>query len=148
MAKRRVLSLVLPLLLIAAMLFQYAPAGFTITARADGSGNTAVSSKYGAQIPAWALVSSNDYTFDFNESSPTYYANHEGLQLVSRTGFSVENGRLYCSSGGRFLLAGKGYLGDDYGIAGGALGFELLQTGGEVVVTLRDINESVNRGDD
>ncbi len=138
MNRRRSFVIFLSFIIIAVLMLQGLPL--------NASGDT-VSPKYGAEIPAWALASSNDYTFDFNEESAKYYSQHEGLRLLARTGFAVHDGRLYCESGSTFTMASKGYLGDDYGIAGGNLGFELLQTGGKVTVTLRDINDSPARND-
>lgn len=140
----KIMTLIVVLFTAASILLQSAAPKPAFAAEGD----SVVSSKYGAEIPSWALASYTDHTFDFSEDDISYYSKHEALRLVTKTGFQVENGHLYCKSGSQFLISSKEYLGDDYGIAGGKLGFSMLLTGGSVIVMLRDIAGNTNMADD
>ncbi|MBO5076286.1 MAG: hypothetical protein J5584_01645 [Clostridia bacterium] len=106
-----------------------------VRAAADDAEN--VSPKLTGEVPAWAVKSSQRYTFDFSETDATYYSKHEALKLVTRDGFKVSDGRLVSDNKRALAVATRGYLGDDYGIAGGAAGFKLSRGSGTVTVQLR-----------
>jgi len=105
------------------------------------------SSKINAEIPAWALKEAHRYTFDFTEDDIQYYTKHDGLTVPTRTGFQVTGGQLVAKEKRLFVIASRNYLGDDYGIKGGALGFTLSQNAGKITVLLRDIKEDPGKED-
>lgn len=103
---------------------------------------TGVSGKISsAEVPAWALKETKNYTFDFTETDSIYYQKHEELSVPTRTGLLLQNGHLECKSGGTVVLRNRHYLGDDYGITEGRLGFTLKEDSGKVSVKLRVVSE-------
>ena len=106
-----------------------------------------VSPKLTGSVPAWAIKSSERYTFDFAQEDLTFYSQHEALQITARTGMSVTGGKLVCLENKSMSLATRGALGDDFGIAGGSVGFKLSVTGGNAVVLLRDQDDKLIRTD-
>ena len=126
---------------LAAMLLTQSARGPARTAGAQEDGTDTVSAKLNMDIPAWALKEAHRYTFDFTEEDSKYYSKHEALNVQTRTGFKVTGGRLTADQKRLFVLTGRNYLGDDYGIKGGSLGFTLSQTEGKITVLLRDIND-------
>ena len=106
-----------------------------------------VSPKLTGSVPAWAIKSSERFTFDFSQEDLTYYSQHEALQITARTGMSVTGGKLVCLENKSMSLATRGALGDDFGIAGGSVGFKLSVTGGNAVVLLRDQDDKLIRSD-
>ena len=137
MKAKRLLSM----LILAAMLLSL-PA-----VPAAGETGGGISSKLTGSVPAWAVSSSNRFTFDFSEEDITYYSQHEALQLTARAGIEISGGRLTCQSGRAMVFATRGALGDDYGIAGGSTGFKLSITGGTVIVLLRDQDTELKKTD-
>ncbi|MBR7062835.1 MAG: hypothetical protein IKI42_07355, partial [Clostridia bacterium] len=121
------------------------PAGVVRAASVDAAEN--VSPKLTGEVPAWAVKSSQRYTFDFANEDATYYSKHEALRIVTRTGFKVSGGRLIADGKKAVALATRGYLGDDYGIAGGSAGFKLSRNSGSVTVQLRVISGEPKKAD-
>ncbi|MBR0158429.1 MAG: hypothetical protein IJM24_05035 [Clostridia bacterium] len=121
------------------------PAGAVRAASVDAAEN--VSPKLTGEVPAWAVKSSQRYTFDFANEDATYYSKHEALRIVTRTGFKVSGGRLIADGKKAVALATRGYLGDDYGIAGGSAGFKLSRNSGSVTVQLRVISGEPKKAD-
>ena len=131
---------------IALLLAMLAALAFTAAAASSGQ-NDGVSPKLTGSVPAWAIKSSERYTFDFSESDLTYYSQHEALQITGRTGMEVQDGKLICLTNKSLSIATRGSLGDDYGIGGGSVGFKLSVTDGSAVVLLRDQDEKLIRTD-
>ncbi len=124
-------------LLAAAML-----AGSALSIAAEGSG-TAI------QLPATPIAADNrDYpfvtadtqthTYDFTATDILTYSKDERLANASlRTNMVFDGETLSCKPGKTFSFGSAIFLGDDYGIRGGDLAFDLKQTGGVLSVGLR-----------
>ncbi|MBR5060181.1 MAG: hypothetical protein IKX06_05345 [Clostridia bacterium] len=97
-------------------------------------------------VPEYAIKERHEYSVVFTDTDMDYYKNN-GLRIPLRTGFKPRDGKLYCASGKRYVVASREYLGDDYGIAGGSLSFNIKLDGGEFTLMLRDVNENLGRSD-
>ncbi len=114
--------------------------------KTSGKSGSFVSSKFDASVPSWAVKDTHKYSYDFTETSSSFYNNDGGFKIFG-TGFSVRNGVLTCGLKKNLALISRGYLGDDYGIGGGDLSFKMKITGGSLGVVLRDTKESPTRKD-
>ncbi|MBO4327370.1 MAG: YwaF family protein [Clostridia bacterium] len=132
---------------IALVLVLTAAVSVSTHAFAEKETENSVSPKLTGTVPEWAIKSSERYTFDFSEEDLTYYSQHETLQITARPGMKVENGRLVCLANKNMSLATRGALGDDYGIAGGSMGFRMSITGGNLLVLLRVQGTELKRSD-
>ena len=115
------------------------------TGKAGDSGSF-VSSKFDAQVPSWAVKEARRYSYDFTETSSSFYNKDGGFKIYG-TGFSVKDGTLTCGFNKSLALISQNYLGDAYGIGGGDLSFKMKITGGKIGVVLRDSNQSPTRKD-
>ena len=109
----------------------------------DGAG-TAM--KTGGAVPEYAVREKHDYSVDFSSTDIDYYTG-KGLRVTVRTGFKPKDGKLFCATGKRYVIASRGYLGDDYGIAGGRMSFRLKLDGGEFTLVLRSVSELPDKND-
>ncbi len=118
-----------------------------MTVLTTSAGAETVSPKLTGSVPDWAVRSSNRYTFDFSEEDPTFYSQHEALQITLRNGMQISGGRLICAERKNLSFATRGSLGDDFGIAGGSMGFKMSILGGEVTTLLRDQDNELKKSD-
>ena len=81
-----------------------------------------------------------DYPFamDF-EKSPEEYAAEGGFAFTAIDNAMVKDARLYCKAFSAYSIYTKKFMGDAYGIRGGALTFDMVLEAGEITVTLRQV---------
>ena len=111
------------------------------------SAASGISPKLTGSVPEWAVSSSQRFTFDFSEEDLQFYSEHEAIRITSRPGMEVSGGRLLTKTDKSLGIATRGYLGDDYGIAGGSAGFRYSMTEGSIVVLLRVHGDSLKKSD-
>ncbi len=83
-----------------------------------------------------------DYPFvmDFEEGKkPADYMAEGGFAFSSIDNAITQNGQLHCKAFATYEFYTKRFLGDAYGIRGGALTFDMALESGEITVTLRQI---------
>ena len=83
------------------------------------------------------------YAMDF-EKTPEEYMSEGHFAFSAIDNAIVRNGRLHCKAFSSYELYTKKFLGDSYGIRGGALGFCMTLESGTVTVTLRQIKPNDN----
>ncbi len=86
----------------------------------------------------WLDADTETYTYDFTATDILTYSRDEKLANLSlRTNMVFDGETLSCKPGKSFSFGSAIFLGDDYGIRGGELSFDLAQTGGKLAVGLR-----------
>ncbi len=87
---------------------------------------------------AWLTEDTQTYTYDFTATDILTYSRDEKLANFSlRTNMIFDGETLSCKAGKTFSFGSAVFLGDDYGIHGGDLSFDLTQSGGKLSVGLR-----------
>ncbi len=87
---------------------------------------------------AWLEETTDTHTYDFTSTDILTYSQDEKLANVSlRTNMIFDGQTLACKEGKTFSFGSAIFLGDDYGVKGGELAFDLAQTGGKLAVGLR-----------
>ncbi len=87
---------------------------------------------------SWLETDTQTHTYDFTDTTITTYSRDEKLANMSlRTNMIFDGETLSCKDGKTFSFGSAIFLGDDYGIQGGELAFDLAQTGGKLAVGLR-----------
>ncbi len=87
---------------------------------------------------SWLTSETETYTYDFTATDIQFYSKDEKLANVSlRTNMVFDGQTLSCKPDKTFSFGSAVFLGDDYGIRGGELSFDLKQTGGRLSVGLR-----------
>ncbi len=90
------------------------------------------------QSYSWLDTDTHILTYDFSEIDPGFYADDEHLAMDGLyMGMVFDGQSLACMAGEIFSFGSAVFLGDDYGIHGGDLFFDLNQTGGKLSVGLR-----------
>ncbi len=135
MKKNKLLSRILVAALLAGMvgtsLLSIAAAGSEIALPA-----TAV--KADDRDYAWVGSDTATLTYDFTSTNILTYSKDDNLANASlRTNMVFDGETLSCKPGKTFSFGSAVFLGDDYGIRGGELSFDLKQTGGKLAVGLR-----------
>ncbi len=86
----------------------------------------------------WAAGETTTHTYDFTDTNILTYSRDENLANVSlRTNMIFDGQTLACKDGKTFSFGSAVFLGDDFGLRGGELAFDLQQTGGKLAVGLR-----------
>ncbi len=86
----------------------------------------------------WVESDTAILSYDFTSTNILTYSKDENLANVSlRTNMIFDGETLSCKAGKTFSFGSAVFLGDDYGIRGGDLAFDLKQTGGKLAVGLR-----------
>ena len=132
-------------LLLAAVLLISPVAGLPATPSEAADGGAA-GAKLSCAVPEYAVREKHEYSIDFSNTDVDYY-NSNGLKITVRSGFEPRDGKLYCAPGKKYVVASRGYLGDDYGFAGGKMSFKLKLDGGEFTLVLRDVSEMPDKND-
>ncbi len=110
----------------------------TIHATGTDSTLTAVDIKADDRQYSWLDAENQTYSYDFTSTNILTYSRDESLANVSlRTNMVFDGETLSCKDGKTFSFGSAVFLGDDYGIRGGELSFDLNQTGGKLSVGLR-----------
>ena len=78
------------------------------------------------------------YAMDFSQK-PEAYAIDGGYVFVSVDNAVAKDGRLLCKAFTNYAFYTKHYVGDAYGIRGGALEFDMVMESGSIAVTLRQM---------
>ncbi len=87
---------------------------------------------------SWAPGETATHTYDFTDTNILTYSRDEKLANVSlRTNMIFDGETLACKDGKTFSFGSAIFLGDDFGLRGGELSFDLKQTGGKLSVGLR-----------
>ncbi len=87
---------------------------------------------------SWVRSDTLTQSYDFTDTNITTYSRDEYLANASlRTNMIFDGETLSCKEGKTFSFGSAVFLGDDYGIRGGELSFDLKQTGGKLAVGLR-----------
>ncbi len=108
------------------------------TAAADEATLSAVDIKVDDRAYDWVEETTETHTYDFTSTSILTYSHDDKLATVSlRTNMIFDGETLSCKEGKTFSFGSAISLGDDYGIRGGDLAFDLKQTGGKLSVGLR-----------
>lgn len=81
------------------------------------------------------------YVMDF-EKSPEEYITEGGYAFGAIDNAIAHNGRLQCKAFAAYEFYTKNFLGDAYGIRGGALTFDAVLESGSISVTLRQIKSN------
>ncbi len=86
----------------------------------------------------WVDTKTDTLTYDFTSTNILTYSRDENLANMSlRTNMVFDGETLSCKEGKTFSFGSAVFLGDDYGIRGGDLSFDLKQSGGKLSVGLR-----------
>ena len=88
----------------------------------------------------YSRVSSNKktYSYDFSNTDIKYYSSDSALSTAElRTNMIFDGNALSCKPGKTFSFGSSVFLGDDYGIYGGQVSFDMKQNGGKLSVGLR-----------
>ncbi len=87
---------------------------------------------------SWMESDTRTLTYDFTSTNILTYSKDDNLANASlRTNMVFDGETLSCKEGKTFSFGSAISLGDDYGIRGGELSFDLAQTGGKLSVGLR-----------
>ncbi len=87
---------------------------------------------------AWVKTDEKTHTYDFTSTDIQTYSKDEKLATFSlRNNMVLDGQTLGCKPGGTYSFGSAIFLGDDYGVRGGTLSFDIAQTGGKLSVGLR-----------
>ncbi len=87
---------------------------------------------------SWVRSDTVTQRYDFTSTNILTYSKNEYLANASlRTNMIFDGETLSCKEGKTFSFGSAVFLGDDYGVRGGELSFDLKQTGGKLAVGLR-----------
>ncbi len=87
---------------------------------------------------AWVKTDEKTHTYDFTSADIQTYSKDEKLATFSlRNNMVLDGSTLGCKAGGTYSFGSAIFLGDDYGVRGGTLSFDISQTGGKLSVGLR-----------
>ncbi len=124
--------------------------GTFVSAHAAGGDEktlTAVDVKADDRHYAWVKSDTKTLTYDFTSTNILTYSRDDNLANVSlRTNMIFDGETLSCKDGKTFSFGSAIFLGDDYGIYGGDMSFDLKQTGGILSVGLR-LSKAAAKGD-
>ncbi len=110
----------------------------SVHATGDGANLTGVDIKADDRQYDWLEADTKTLTYDFTSTNILTYSRDENLANASlRTNMIFDGETLSCKDKKTFSFGSAIFLGDDYGIRGGELSFDLKQTGGKLSVGLR-----------
>lgn len=120
---------------------------------ADGAGAVrlpATSITHSDRKYNWLHADQKTYTYDFSTEDLQAYADDPNLATASlRTNMIFANGVLSCKAKKTFSFGSSMFLGDDYGLYGGTLSFDLKLTDGYLAAGVRlskQAAKTVHRG--
>lgn len=111
-----------------------------VTVSADGTPSNVVETVISDNDRTYPWLATETVTrvYDFSSSDIKTYSEDKTLSTASlRTNMVFDNGVLSCKEGKTFSFGTAGFLGDDYGLYGGTVGFDLSYTGGTLSLGIR-----------
>ncbi len=87
---------------------------------------------------SWVTTDEATHSYDFTSTDIQTYSKDEKLATFSlRNNMVLDGQTLGCKADGVYSFGSAIFLGDDYGVRGGTLSFDIAQTGGRLSVGLR-----------